>query len=632
VAGVLGTAAVLLGSYFEVRSLDDPLTLLLASYTFVGAWILSIAWLASLRETDGTSDAPTWEARLRRLLLPLPTAVVQRMELAVLAGCGLLALYLLAHLLLFQYGRDQGVYAVVARTIVEGGVPYRDAWDLKPPGIFFLYAGARLLFGPAQHGIRILEVLGMLSLIPAFAILSRRFVGSARSALVAAALGTMACVQLEFWNTAQPESFASVALAWALVAATGPAASQGGSVNLRQEMTWLLVGALYGAAGVLKPQLAGGVILTPWLIGLARARSRGTSAATPRQVLRAGLAPLGVVALGASLPIVAVVIYFSSHGALKWMIDTLFNYVPQHTKLGLAHQSLPASLGQGLRESVVAYSRHNGFGLVLLAALPVLAPREREGVAHVIAVVFFPIVGIGLQAKFFPYHYATVLPFLSLLAAWGCWKIWIRARHALVPALLTLAAVYWLKDPRAIQPYRASLWDRNWVRLMLVFGPEENRAELQDLLHDAGDVRAGDNRRAAAWIAEHTQAASPVFVWGFEPVIYDLAGRPAATRYIYNVPQRVPWALKHRGILLDDLRRQVPEVVVVEHGDVFPLVTGDKLDSAHALSTFPELARFLSVPYAPGPRFGKLDLLVRRSTEPSPIPASDAAQTPARGE
>jgi hypothetical protein len=551
---------------------------------------------------------------LRWLSLPLPTGVLQRVELAVLAGCGLLALYLLGHLLLFQYGRDQGIYAVVARTILEGGVPYRDAWDFKPPGVFFVYAGARLLFGRAMYGIRILEVLGMLSLIPAFAILSRRFVGSAKPALVAAALATMACVQLEFWNTAQPESFAAFALAWALVMATGPGAGQGSPVKLRQGLIWLFAGVLYGTAGVFKPQLAGGLILTPWLIGLARARAGNATGLRP--ILRAGLAPMGVMALGASLPIAAVVVYFLAQGALGWMIDTLFGFVPQYSKLSYTKLSLPALLGRGLLGSVVGYSRHNGFGLVLLAALPVLAPREREGIAHVLAVVLFPIVGVGLQAKFFPYHYGTILPLVSLLGAWGCWKLWIRARHVLLPLLLTLAAACWLRDPRIVPPCQASLWDRNWVRLMLVFGYEEDRVELQDLLHTAADVRAGDNRRAAAWIAEHTRADAPVFVWGFEPVIYDLAGRPASTRYIYDVPQRVPWAGKHRRILLDDLRRRAPAIVVIEHADSFRQVTGDTLDSARALPAFPELAGLFSVHYQPGPRFGKLELLVPRDGDP----------------
>lgn len=35
---------------------------------------------------------------------------------------------------------DAGTYTYIGRTILEGGTPYRDAWDVKGPGIFFAYA------------------------------------------------------------------------------------------------------------------------------------------------------------------------------------------------------------------------------------------------------------------------------------------------------------------------------------------------------------------------------------------------------------------------------------------------------------------------------------------------------------
>src|SRR5258708_17419258 len=38
-------------------------------------------------------------------------------------------------------GADQSLYAYVGQRINAGEVPYRDAWDQKPPGIHFLYAG-----------------------------------------------------------------------------------------------------------------------------------------------------------------------------------------------------------------------------------------------------------------------------------------------------------------------------------------------------------------------------------------------------------------------------------------------------------------------------------------------------------
>src|SRR5438552_3773650 len=40
----------------------------------------------------------------------------------------------------FPLARDQGVFACVAGRILRGALPYRDAWDIKPPPIYLTYA------------------------------------------------------------------------------------------------------------------------------------------------------------------------------------------------------------------------------------------------------------------------------------------------------------------------------------------------------------------------------------------------------------------------------------------------------------------------------------------------------------
>jgi 4-amino-4-deoxy-L-arabinose transferase-like glycosyltransferase len=84
-----------------------------------------------------------------------------------------------------RFGRDQGIYAVVADTMLAGGMPYRDAWDSKPPGFFLVCALARGLLGPHEWSIRVLEVHGFASLIPAFAVYAKRFLGDVRPGLMA---------------------------------------------------------------------------------------------------------------------------------------------------------------------------------------------------------------------------------------------------------------------------------------------------------------------------------------------------------------------------------------------------------------------------------------------------------------
>ena len=51
-----------------------------------------------------------------------------------------LAALLLLPSLFYPFARDQGVFAYAGQVILRGGWPYRDVWDLKPPGVYFSYA------------------------------------------------------------------------------------------------------------------------------------------------------------------------------------------------------------------------------------------------------------------------------------------------------------------------------------------------------------------------------------------------------------------------------------------------------------------------------------------------------------
>ncbi len=177
---------------------------------------------------------------------------------ALVALVFLLSTLLLAQLLDFGHGRDQGIYSLVADGLLRGDAPYRDVWDFKPPGIYFVYALARSLFGSGFYAIRILEGLGLVSLFFAYAIFSERHVASRRAGILGAMLAILAYVPLGFWHTAQPEGFGAVALAWALVCATyEPRPRAGRSGEVRRFAAWAGAAALYASAALLKPPLGG---------------------------------------------------------------------------------------------------------------------------------------------------------------------------------------------------------------------------------------------------------------------------------------------------------------------------------------------------------------------------------------
>jgi hypothetical protein len=345
-----------------------------------------------------------------------------------IAGIG----FLFIQILMYRYGRDQGVFAVVADSILHYGMPYRDAWDVKPPGVFVIYVLARALFGSAQWGIRLVEVASLTSLVFAFRKLAVRFFGEPDAGLFGAALAILTYAQLEFWNTAQAESFGATVLAWALVLATHeePLPPDQGSAeapsrverrrSLRQLAAWGGAGALYAFAGLLKPPLAGGAVVSA-AFAAYRVHARGGRS------LRAMVTPFLAIGLGGALMLGAFALWFVVKGAWGDLYRTLFVFVPEYTKLGSQDAASAALVYLAIAQWLTAFSSGNLAGLVAAATLGPRAAREREGILHVLGVVGVQLVGVALQAKFFPYHFAAALPFAGFIAGLGMLRLWRRA-------------------------------------------------------------------------------------------------------------------------------------------------------------------------------------------------------------
>jgi len=536
-------------------------------------------------------------------------AFARNAERALFASLALLTLVLFAQLLDYGYGRDQAIYSLVADAMLRGDAPYRDVWDFKTPGIYVVYAFAKTLFGGSYAAVRVLEALALLSLFPAFAIFSRRHVGSARAGLFGAAVAILAYVPIEFWYTGQPEGFGGIALAWALVCATHRAPEGAGRTGERQQFAaWTAAAALYGIAALLKPPLGGGILVSFAFVVASR-----RSAARADGRLRALAAPTLAFAIGGALPVLATLAYFASLGALRDLARALFVFAPGYTTIGFAESSAWLLLGRSLREWLLLTAPFNLVGLVALALLPKLGSGERTGIAHVLGVVAFSLLGVALQAKFFLYHYAAALLLTGLLAGWGYWKLWIRARHSAIAAAAFAAMLAVIAfDLVPGLPEMRVFWTRSALRFEAHMKPEL-RIPYHDRLHDFGDVDASNDRRVAEWLVVNTPADARLFVWGFEPLLYRLSARRPASRYIYNVPQRTEWAqAESRRTLMRELTAAPPTAIVVVHRDSLPWVTGSPLDSAAALATFPELQRLLRDEYEHAYRSGDLQVLLRR--------------------
>lgn len=91
---------------------------------------------------------------------PIPPVRLDRFDLLVLVAVLLLCL---VHAPLPRQA-DQSLFALTAKTWHEGGVLYRDIWDMKHPGIFVYYRLAGALFGFDELGIHLFDAIYMLGL------------------------------------------------------------------------------------------------------------------------------------------------------------------------------------------------------------------------------------------------------------------------------------------------------------------------------------------------------------------------------------------------------------------------------------------------------------------------------------
>lgn len=495
-----------------------------------------------------------------------------------------LVIPLLAAVLTFSFGRDQGIYGVVAERWRHGVWPYEGAWDFKPPGIFLVFVAIQSLFGTGEVGVRVVEVMALVGLLAGLFAYGVRVLRSESVGLVAGLLALVTHAQLDFWHTAQPETFAAPLLVGALLL-----------TEARSSVATTCLGILGGFLFLVKPPL-GAAAAMPLLVKLARAR------AGREVVVRVALA-----ALAALVPIALLVVAFRRAGALEALHDTLFVFAPGYTKLGWENETALSLLYRTVERTVMGFSGPLFLGLVLRVA----SRRSFAPLAELLAMLALCMLGTALQAKLFPYHFGSILPLAAVLAAEGFVDGFGSARMAGRLSLATLLALAFVART-ASRDVSGTFLARTVARLRAYPAFLRGDRAPFDALDKAADLDPSTNRALAAWFAEVSAERESVFLFGFDPSVYLEARRVPASRYLYDVPLRASWSEAHRARLLADLVAARPAAIALERWDRMKMVTGndsDSLESAHAFGAF---MAFLEGNYRKIDDLGRFERWVRR--------------------
>lgn len=77
--------------------------------------------------------------------------------------------------LILPFWPDQAIFSLIGKTIAHGGSPYVDAWDQKPPSIYFIYAVA--IHGPFgfMQNVRAFDLAWTVATVLVLCALGRRW-------------------------------------------------------------------------------------------------------------------------------------------------------------------------------------------------------------------------------------------------------------------------------------------------------------------------------------------------------------------------------------------------------------------------------------------------------------------------
>ncbi|MDA0301780.1 MAG: glycosyltransferase family 39 protein [Chloroflexi bacterium] len=193
------------------------------------------------------------------------------------------------------YG-DEGVFAAIARQLLDGRRLYEEAWDHKPPLIYVLYAGIMGVFGESMPALRAAVTLAVVATqVCLFAIVRPTF-GVARGMVAAGVYGLLMAYPALEGQLALTEVFMVACTAAAMLLALRLGS---GHAGLSQTTGWIAAGLLLSAAAGFKPValLDAAALLTFVLLGGAGSVRRAllllAGLATPWVLVLAGFAVAG---------------------------------------------------------------------------------------------------------------------------------------------------------------------------------------------------------------------------------------------------------------------------------------------------------------------------------------------------
>jgi 4-amino-4-deoxy-L-arabinose transferase-like glycosyltransferase len=429
--------------------------------------------------------------------------------------------------------RDEGEYAYIAQRILDGDVPYRDAFDQKPPATFFVYAAAIGAFGASIESIHGFMYLWTACTAAFLFGCVRRRGGRKAAAFAVLVFAVVSADPSLTGNAANTEIFMLlplVASVYCLLRALDSTSAM---------RWWILAGMAAGAACWFKQVAVTNVL---FIAAVAAFEYLGPSRRNFALLCRAWLA----LVAGAVLVSVPLVAGFAVAGAIEPFVDAVFLHNLEYTSsVGWlqGREMLTYRLAAQAPSLAVVWALA---GAAVLAARPLGVANAGFWLGWWVAAA----LGVSIGLFFRPHYFIQMTPALSALAGCGAAGAVARvARRGAASAAIAVAAA---------------------VLLIVVPSAFANRAIL-----GAGDPNVisrsiyGSNPFVESpvigrYIERTSTPNDTIYIVGSEPQILFYANRRSATRYIFFYPLTgdYPDVLARQQSVVEEIENERPLYVV----------------------------------------------------------------------
>ena len=325
-----------------------------------------------------------------------------RLDWIVIAGVIFLGLLRLP----YPFDGDQALFVMGAEKIDQGGILYRDFWDLKQPGIYAFYLLAGKLFGFHELGVHLFELVYM----TAFAIVMRLtlsfyYLNAAIARLLPFLTVGVYYLTAAAWHLTQVEGLVGFPLFLTLWFSFR-------AINRETlKPSWLFFSGIAGSIVLLFKLLFLPILAAFWIITSIH-RVRHYRLPALKTLVQMGIP----IACGISLPLLIVLGYFAHADLLKLLYQTFVEYPPR-----IVSELPKPGMGRFLK-GLLWWVAHFAPLISLSGIFIYYALKHRQDLLTQLLVSWL-VLGFGAIAiqrqSWWAYHYMLLFVPLGLLAGKG---------------------------------------------------------------------------------------------------------------------------------------------------------------------------------------------------------------------